>query len=118
MRHMRQTLGSRLTYANVISTIALFVALGGVGYAAIKLPRNSVGARQLRKNAVSSSKVKDKSLTASDFSRSTRTKLTGARGPTGLQGLQGLRGIPGATLIDSPVPSGKTIRGVWGGEYP
>lgn len=122
-----------LTYANVMSTVALFLVLGGVGYAAISLPRNSVGPRQIRKNAVSSSKVKNKSLTVSDFSRSTRTKLTGARGPTGSQGAPGLQGTPGtpggtgatgptgpagATLIDSPVPPGKTIKGVWGGEYP
>ena len=32
--------------SNVVAYIALFVALGGTSYAAIKLPANSVGTRQ------------------------------------------------------------------------
>jgi hypothetical protein len=105
---------SRLTYANVMSTIAAFIALGGVGYAAVTLPRNSVGPRQIQKNAVNSSKVKNKSLKVSDFSPATRSKLTG---PPGADGAKGEPGPPGSTLIDAPVPSGKTIKGVWGGQY-
>jgi hypothetical protein len=121
---MRRKITSRLTYANAMSTVAVFLALGGVGYAAITLPRNSVGPRQLKRNAVSSAKVKDRSLTVSDLSKKTRSKLAGARGPQGVQGIQGTTGQTGptgpagATLIDSPVPSGKTIKGVWGGQYP
>jgi len=38
---------ARLTYGNVVATLALFVALGGASYAAIALPANSVGTRQL-----------------------------------------------------------------------
>jgi hypothetical protein len=56
----------RLSYANVISTLALFIALGGGAYAATSLPKNSVGSKQIKQNAVSSSKVKDHSLTAGD----------------------------------------------------
>jgi hypothetical protein len=37
----------QLTYANVIATLALFVALGGTGYTALRLPRNSVGPAQM-----------------------------------------------------------------------
>jgi len=37
----------RVTYANVVATLALFLALGGGAYAAFKLPANSVGTRQL-----------------------------------------------------------------------
>jgi hypothetical protein len=40
----------RLTYANVVATVALFIALGGVGYAATQLPKNSVEARQRRRD--------------------------------------------------------------------
>jgi hypothetical protein len=43
---------NKLTYANVVATLALFVGLGGVSYAAITLPADSVGARQLRADAV------------------------------------------------------------------
>jgi hypothetical protein len=40
-------LRSRLTYANVIGTLALFLALGGASYAALALPANSVETRHL-----------------------------------------------------------------------
>jgi len=53
--------------ALVIALIALFVAMGGTGYAALKLPRNSVGTKQLKKNAVTGSKVKNGSLTGKDI---------------------------------------------------
>lgn len=46
-----------LSYANVLSTVALFIALGGGAYAAINLPKNSVGSKQIRDNAISSAKV-------------------------------------------------------------
>jgi hypothetical protein len=68
---------TRLTYANVMATIAVFIALGGASYAAFKLPKNSVGSRQLRKNsvtmakikknAVNGTKVKDHSLSGADI---------------------------------------------------
>lgn len=48
----------RLTYANVMSTIALFLALGGASYAASDaLAPNSVGRRQLRSRAVTPAKL-------------------------------------------------------------
>jgi len=37
----------RLTYANVVSTIALFIVLGGVSYAAFHLPKNSVRSKNI-----------------------------------------------------------------------
>jgi hypothetical protein len=49
---------------NVIALAALFVALGGTGYAAFRLPANSVGTRQLRDGAVTDLKVRPHSLTA------------------------------------------------------
>lgn len=61
----------RITYGNVVSTLALFIALGGVSYAAATLPKNSVGAAQLKKNAVTSKKIKDKSITGSDIKNGT-----------------------------------------------
>ena len=52
----------------VIACIALRVALGGTSVAAIQaLPKNSVGTKQLKKNAVVSAKVKNRSLLAVDF---------------------------------------------------
>ena len=53
----------QLSYANVIATIALFVALGGAAVAA-GLPRNSVGTNQLKKGAVSAAKLKRGAVTS------------------------------------------------------
>jgi hypothetical protein len=70
----------RPSYANVTSTLALMLALCGGAYAAGALPVNSVGSRQLKKNAVvggkiargavDGSKVRDKSLTTADINQS------------------------------------------------
>jgi hypothetical protein len=48
----RRRVTDRLTYANVVATLALFIALGGASYASIVLPANSVGPRQLQTGAV------------------------------------------------------------------
>jgi hypothetical protein len=84
----------RPTPATVIASIALLVALAGTGYAAIKLPANSVGARQLQNNAVSTSKVKNHSLLKIDFAAG--QVPTGPRGPVGPPGPPGPAGVPGA----------------------
>lgn len=55
----------RLTYANVVSTLALLIALsGGVAYAATKLPDRSVGEFQLRPGAVTAEKIRKNAVTA------------------------------------------------------
>lgn len=53
----------KLTYANVMATIAVFVALGGASYAAVKPPKNSVGSKQIKKNAVVAAKIKNGAVT-------------------------------------------------------
>jgi hypothetical protein len=45
---------------NVVGYIALFVALGGTGYAAVTLPQGSVGARQLKNHAIEPIKLSPK----------------------------------------------------------
>jgi hypothetical protein len=89
-------LQQRLTYANVTATIALFIAVGGTSYAAVQLPRNSVGSAQLRAGVVDSSKVKDRSLRTADLSVAARNFLKGQRGPAGPAGPQGPAGAGGA----------------------
>jgi hypothetical protein len=54
----------RLTYANVMSSIAIFLVLGGAAFAATKLPKNSVGTKQIKKNAVTTAKIKKNAVTA------------------------------------------------------
>jgi hypothetical protein len=86
----------QLSYSNVVSTLCLFLLLGGgVSWAATSLPKNSIGTAQLKKNAVNSSKVKNRSLKAVDFAKGQLPR--GATGATGLQGAVGMQGDTGAT---------------------
>jgi hypothetical protein len=100
----------------VVACMALAVALGGTSYAAITLPKNSVGTKQLRKNAVISTKVKNGSLLRADF-KSGQIPAgpqgpPGNQGPQGLQGVQGLQGIQGPPgPITGEAPPGVTLRG-------
>jgi hypothetical protein len=88
----------RLSYANIIASIALFVALGGTGVAAVTLGRDSVGSPQIRKDAVRSpelasdavrspeissgavrsSEIRDEAINVADISSRARTELRGA----------------------------------------
>jgi hypothetical protein len=78
----------RPRYANVTSTLALFVALSGGAYAAASLPARSVGPAQLKKdavvrakiksNAVNGSKVAGNSLSGADIDESTLAKVPAA----------------------------------------
>jgi len=55
----------RLTYANVVSTLALFAALGaGSAFAADQLAPRSVGAPELRPGAVTADKIRKHAVTA------------------------------------------------------
>jgi hypothetical protein len=74
-------LRGKLTYANVISTLCLFLLLGGGAYAASGLSKNSVGTKQLKNSSVTAKKLKngavtgakvlDGSLTGADIKAST-----------------------------------------------
>ena len=103
---MRPTRVRRPSPALVVAVLALLVALAGTGYAAIALPANSVGSRQLKRSAVtrtklaadsvSGSKVKDRSLLAADFAAGQLP--VGPRGATGPQGGTGHAGRDGAAI--------------------
>jgi hypothetical protein len=54
----------RPTYANVVSTLCLFLLLGGTSaLAATQLAKNSVGTKQIKKNAVVTAKIKNGAIT-------------------------------------------------------
>jgi hypothetical protein len=80
-----------LSPSMVVACIALLVALGGVGVAAVRLPANSVGAIQLKANSVNSAKVANRSLRAIDFALNQLPA-----GPQGPAGPAGPKGEPGA----------------------
>jgi len=106
-------LTSHLTYANVIATLALFVALGGSSYAAIHLGRNTVGSAQIKTGAVGSSEVRNHSLRASDLSGSARRSLRGQIGPAGPQGPAG---TPAVSYYAAVAAGGSPYRGNFKGE--
>jgi hypothetical protein len=96
------------TSAHAIALIALMVALGGTGYAAFKLPKNSVGSKQIKKNAVTSVKVKNGSLKAGDFKKGQLPQ--GKQGPQGIQGLPGQQGVQGQSGPTGPTgPNGTAV---------
>jgi len=111
-----------LSPSMVVALLALFVALSGASYAAVSLPRNSVGSKQIRDNAVISPKVRNGSLLAEDFKagqlpRGERGEKgeTGERGPAGSQGATGAEGPRGPSDLywalgagETPLPSTAT----------
>jgi hypothetical protein len=87
----------------VVACIALAVALGGTSYAAIKLPRNSVGTKQLQKNAVVATKLSARSVGPQKLQNNavtTRTvknnQLTGEKIAEST-----LEKVPSATMADT-----------------
>lgn len=68
----------RLTYANVVATIALFAALGGVSYAATTLPKGSVGSDQIQPEAVRTGKLAEGAVTAAKLGQGVREQIDAA----------------------------------------
>ncbi len=72
---------NRFTYANVVSTLCLFLLLGGgAAFAASKLGKNSVGTKQIKNNAVTAAKIKKNSVTTAKIKAGA---VTGAQITTG-----------------------------------
>jgi hypothetical protein len=95
-----------LTYANVVSTLCLFILLGGSAYAAkqIVLPRNSVGTKQVRKHAITKAKLAPKLVTSLKGRRG-RQGVPGLAGADGQRGPQGAVGPAGPTFGDVAIAS-------------
>ena len=54
----------RPTYANIVSTLCLFLLLGGTSaFAATQLAKNSVGTKQIKKNAIVTAKIRNGAIT-------------------------------------------------------
>jgi hypothetical protein len=96
--------GLRPSPAMVVACIALVFAMTGAGYAAGMLGPNTVGTKQLKKNAVISSKVKNRSLLAVDFKA--------GQLPRGAQGPQGAQGPPGPSNPNADTLNGYHANGL------
>jgi hypothetical protein len=83
----------RLTYANVIASLALFIALSGVAVAA-GLPKNSVGPNQIKKGAVTPKAIRKQAVTSGKIAP--KAVVAGKLGPNAV-----LPGNLGAGIIDS-----------------
>ena len=124
---MTARLRAGLTYANVLSTIALFVALGGGAYAAARIgpddikrnavrskhiKKNQVGRKHLKRGAVSTPKLVAGAVTAAKLADGSVTgpKLAdgSVTGPKVDESTLGI--VPNADLIDG-VDSADLMRG-------
>lgn len=103
----------RLTYANLMSTVAVFVALGGSSYAALSITGKDVKNASLtgadvKNSSLTGADVRDGSLAAKELSRAARDSLrsqSGERGPKGDPGDRGPRGesgLPGSAGAEGP----------------
>ena len=110
--------GGHLTYANVVSSLCLFLLLGGgVTYAATHLGKNSVGRQQLKKNAVNGAKVKDNSLTGNDIDEATlgvvptATQANNAAQASQALNAQSLGGVPAAQFYSRSESNARFLGG-------
>ena len=87
---MAARLRSQLTYANVVSTLCLFILLGGAAYAATR-----VTGRNVVNGSLTGRDVKDRSLKPADFRAGALPE--GPRGPAGAPGARGPAGPAGAS---------------------
>ena len=65
--HVLNSLRRRLTYANVMSTLAVFIALGGSSYAAFtingaSIKNRSIAGKKLRHNTLTGAQIKESRL--------------------------------------------------------
>jgi hypothetical protein len=99
----------KLTYANVMATVAVFLVVGGgSAFAASQmLPKNSVGAKQIKRGAVTPAKL----------SNAAKAAMTGPAGPAGAKGATGPKGSTGGKGATGPTgPAG--AKGATGAQGP
>jgi hypothetical protein len=96
MKHLRK----RLSYANVMSSLAVFLVLGGGVAAAALLPKNSVGSRELKPNAVRTPDIARNAV------------KTGKVGPEAVKaGKLAKNAVPTNRLRDNAVTTDKVVDG-------
>jgi hypothetical protein len=122
--------GPRLSYANVMATLAVFLGLGGGAYAAVSLPARSVDTKHIKRHAVTRPKLAARAVdthqlarravTLKRLSRGVRARLNrvGRPGPQGPRGPAGAAG-PSARRLNyradaTATPSRTTVLDVEG----
>jgi hypothetical protein len=94
--------------ASLLAMVALFVALGGVSYAAA-----TIGSAQIKNNSVKSVDIKNGTIAAKDIKKSTRDSLRGQQGPQGVPGPAGGAAATAFAVVDNPAGAGNAtlVRG-------
>ncbi len=131
---MLARLRSKLTYANVMATIAVFLVVTGVGFAVAALPKKSIGPKQLKNGAVHSKQIHRNAINASKIRRGAVGRSDLANGAVGSGKISNNAVItkklangavtrtkvdPGAIPFLGTLNSGDTLRGsfnIGGGE--
>ena len=90
MRSVRQ----HLSFANVVSLLALFLAIGGGAYAAATATKNSVTSKSVKNNSLKGVDVLDDSLSGQDVNEGSLDLPAGPPGPKGDKGDPGQNGQP------------------------
>jgi hypothetical protein len=99
-----------------VAYLALFIALGGTSYAALSLPANSVGTKQIRNGAVTTKKIANGSITPAKLDRST---IGGAVRDWAFVNQDGtvIGGSHGVTA-SAPAQPGQPYHVSWGNQFP
>lgn len=100
----------RLTYANVMSSIAVFAALGGGAVAATNLPGNSVGTGQIQRNAVRTGKIAPEAVRAGRLAKNAVTTNRLREGSVATQSIAKLA-VNTSRLANQGVTTGKIANG-------
>lgn len=103
-----------LTPSLIISLLALFIATSTASYAALKIPKNSVGTKQLKTSSVTSKKVKDGTLQAKDLKPGTIPTIPPATTIDAYRferpsGLLALGNTPAAIFSTGTLPAGSYV---------
>ncbi len=96
---MKQSFLPKLSYSNVVASLALFIALGGAAVAA-GLPKHSVGPRQLKRGAVTTFALRKNAVKAGKLAP--KAVIAGKLGPSSV--------LPG-NLVNGGVNSNKIANG-------
>jgi hypothetical protein len=120
-------ISKRLTYANVMSSIAVFLILGGASaFAASHLGKNSVGTKQLKAKAVSAAKIKASAVTSAKINKQAVTAGKIAAGAVigekiGAGAVTGEKVVPGslttAALSDVRIAPTLKVAATSGADY-
>src|SRR4051794_18309667 len=90
-----------LTFPNVVSVLALFLALTGGAYAAMTLPNNSVTTKQVKDHSLLKKDFKNGQVPRGPQGPAGSQGATGPAGPAGPTGPQGQPGMLGLTVVES-----------------